>query len=119
MGLNRDIQRESGQKPVKYVNNGISTAKYNVITFLPIFLFEMFSRAAYLYFLLQVRFARHSTVGSRCLLDNDPEYGRMSPYCHASLPCLHSSFGLAHLHPMLVNTLHKLARLFCLLHIFF
>ena len=39
---------------MQYVHNGITTAKYNVATFLPIFLFEMFSRAAYLYFLLQV-----------------------------------------------------------------
>ena len=37
-----------------FVDNTIKTAKYNVATFLPIFLFEMFSRAAYLYFLLQV-----------------------------------------------------------------
>ena len=29
---------------MKYVHNGIKTAKYNVVTFLPIFLFEMFSR---------------------------------------------------------------------------
>ena len=36
------------------MDNSIKTAKYNVATFLPIFLFEMFSRAAYLYFLLQV-----------------------------------------------------------------
>ena len=33
----------------------VVTSKYNVVTFLPYFLFEMFSRAAYLYFLLQVR----------------------------------------------------------------
>jgi hypothetical protein len=38
-----------------YVGNTIKTSKYNVITFFPIFLFEMFSRAAYLYFLVQVR----------------------------------------------------------------
>ena len=35
--------------------NSVKTAKYNVVTFLPIFLWEMFSRVAYLYFLLQVR----------------------------------------------------------------
>ena len=34
--------------------NSIKTAKYNVITFVPIFLVEMFSRVAYLYFLAQV-----------------------------------------------------------------
>ena len=38
----------------KFDGNGISTAKYNVATFLPLFLFEMFSRVAYLYFLIQV-----------------------------------------------------------------
>lgn len=37
-----------------FAKNSIKTAKYNLITFLPIFLFEMFSRAAYLYFLAQV-----------------------------------------------------------------
>jgi hypothetical protein len=36
------------------VSNRVVTSKYNVITFLPIFLFEMFSRVAYLYFLAQV-----------------------------------------------------------------
>jgi len=36
-----------------YCSNAIITAKYNVVTFLPIFLFKMFSRVAYLYFLLQ------------------------------------------------------------------
>ena len=35
------------------VGNAVRTAKYNPVTFLPRFLFEMFSRAAYLYFLLQ------------------------------------------------------------------
>jgi len=49
VGLNKEAP-----EPVQYVNNGVKTAKYNVVTFLPIFLFEMFSRAAYLYFLLQV-----------------------------------------------------------------
>jgi hypothetical protein len=34
--------------------NSVKTAKYNIATFLPIFLFEMFSRVAYLYFLAQV-----------------------------------------------------------------
>jgi phospholipid-transporting ATPase len=35
----------------KYVDNHISTAKYNVITFLPKFLFEQFSKYANLFFL--------------------------------------------------------------------
>ena len=33
--------------------NAVKTSKYNALTFLPRFLFEMFSRAAYSYFLLQ------------------------------------------------------------------
>ena len=41
-------------KTAGFAKNSIKTAKYNLITFLPIFLFEMFSRAAYLYFLAQV-----------------------------------------------------------------
>jgi len=35
----------------KYINNQISTAKYNVVTFLPKFLFEQFSKFANLFFL--------------------------------------------------------------------
>lgn len=38
----------------EFVSNRVVTSKYNIVTFLPIFLFEMFSRVAYLYFLLQV-----------------------------------------------------------------
>lgn len=40
---------------LKAANNSIKTSKYNPITFLPVFLLEMFSRVAYLYFLIQVR----------------------------------------------------------------
>ncbi len=42
------------EKTLGFATNNIKTAKYNLITFFPIFLFEMFSRAAYLYFLAQV-----------------------------------------------------------------
>lgn len=46
---------QKAQKPAQeFVSNKVVTSKYNIITFLPIFLFEMFSRVAYLYFLLQV-----------------------------------------------------------------
>ena len=38
------------------------TAKYNALTFLPIFLFEMFGRSAYLYFLAQAALAYWSVV---------------------------------------------------------
>lgn len=40
----------------KFGSNSVHTAKYNVITFLPRFLFEQFSQVAYFYFLTQVRF---------------------------------------------------------------
>lgn len=40
--------------PRNFRNNTVKTSKYNPLSFLPIFLFEMFSRVAYLYFLLQV-----------------------------------------------------------------
>ncbi len=39
----------------QYAGNRVSTSKYNLATFLPVVLFEIFSSAAYLYFLLQVR----------------------------------------------------------------
>ena len=42
--------------------NAVATAKYNALTFLPLFLFSMFSRAAYLYFLSQAALAWWSTV---------------------------------------------------------
>ena len=42
--------------------NAVKTAKYNPVTFLPLFLFSMFSRAAYLYFLSQAALAWWSTV---------------------------------------------------------
>lgn len=47
----------------KTPSNRVVTSKYNPITFLPIFLFEMFSRVAYLYFLLQVRRRRGPHAG--------------------------------------------------------
>lgn len=46
-----EVQDEALQR----ASNRVVTAKYNAVTFLPRFLFEMFSRMAYLYFLLQVR----------------------------------------------------------------
>ena len=38
----------------KFASNRVRTAKYNIFNFAPLFLFEMFSRAAYFYFLCQV-----------------------------------------------------------------
>ncbi|MEE6503141.1 hypothetical protein FKM82_004753 [Ascaphus truei] len=42
--------REYNEK-FNYANNGIKTSKYNVVTFLPINLFEQFQRVANAYFL--------------------------------------------------------------------
>jgi hypothetical protein len=42
--------------------NKVITSKYNLVTFLPIFLFEMFSRVAYLYFLVQAALSWWSVI---------------------------------------------------------
>lgn len=42
--------------------NRVVTSKYNLVTFLPIFLFEMFTRVAYLYFLIQAGLSWWSVV---------------------------------------------------------
>jgi len=51
----RQIQKNLGEEQIqkRFVGNSITTSKYNIVTFIPIFLFEMFSRVAYLYFLAQ------------------------------------------------------------------
>jgi len=46
----------------KYANNSIKSSKYNIVTFFPVFLFEMFSRVAYLYFLFQAALSWWSVV---------------------------------------------------------
>ncbi|XP_030386345.1 probable phospholipid-transporting ATPase IA isoform X1 [Scaptodrosophila lebanonensis] len=48
----RRIIALNSAQPVKYCNNRISTAKYNVISFLPSFLFEQFRRYSNCFFLL-------------------------------------------------------------------
>lgn len=58
---------EGGRPTPGFAHNGIKTSKYNPVTFLPIFLFEMFSRAAYLYFLIQVPPSIRSIPTSTCL----------------------------------------------------
>jgi hypothetical protein len=50
----RPVRLGQGAHNAGFCTNSIYTAKYNLITFLPIFLFTMFSRVAYLYFLAQV-----------------------------------------------------------------
>jgi magnesium-transporting ATPase (P-type) len=54
-------QGAPGPPPLPETNR-VVTSKYNVVTFLPIFLFEMFSRVAYLYFLLQAGLSWWSVV---------------------------------------------------------
>lgn len=53
-GDSRPVRMGPGALNRSFCGNAIHTAKYNVITFLPLFLFTMFSRVAYLYFLAQV-----------------------------------------------------------------
>ncbi len=50
----RTIALDQGKQQPGHVNNHVVTAKYNVFTFLPKFLFEVFSRVAYMYFLVQM-----------------------------------------------------------------
>lgn len=49
----RRIHVGTSQPEEGYCTNRVVTAKYNLLTFLPRFLYEMFTRAAYLYFLIQ------------------------------------------------------------------
>ena len=50
--------------PRTFATNSVTTAKYNVATFLPRFLFEVFSQVAYFYFLVQVRVDPSHTLPS-------------------------------------------------------
>ena len=56
--------------PRTFTTNSVTTAKYNVATFLPRFLFEVFSQVAYFYFLVQVRRGRlpPCSAGAACAL---------------------------------------------------
>ena len=58
----RSVRIGPGAHNPTAAGNAVKTAKYNPITFLPLFLFSMFSRAAYLYFLSQAALAWWSTV---------------------------------------------------------
>ena len=59
---NRRVRIGPGAHNPAAAGNAVKTAKYNPVTFLPLFLFSMFSRAAYLYFLSQAALAWWSTV---------------------------------------------------------
>ena len=103
-------QPEDPNQPLKsYEKNAVSTAKYDTyfLTFIPLFLFEMFSRVAYLYFLIQVRlllpFVNSMTWGCKVLqdscmlcaaalvLDSDCHIGRRNCNGHAQMPFLWTS----------------------------
>ena len=64
----RVVHLNDGQPAGEFVGNGIKTAKYNFLTFLPFFLFEMFSRAAYFYFLIQARAPHRGSPATRAVL---------------------------------------------------
>ena len=51
----RRIRLGPGAVNEGYVGNSIRTAKYNILTFLPMFLWTMIKRVAYLYFFFQAR----------------------------------------------------------------
>jgi len=51
--LNAQDDLEFQEELKHFAGNKVKTAKYNPVTFVPLFLFEMFSRAAYFYFLCQ------------------------------------------------------------------
>jgi hypothetical protein len=53
--LNAQDDPEFQEDLKHFSGNRVKTGKYNAFTFLPLFLIEMFSRAAYAYFLCQVR----------------------------------------------------------------
>lgn len=53
----RTVLLNGEKQPQTYVLNEIRTSKYGLVNFLPVFLFTMFRRVAYLYFLAQVHFA--------------------------------------------------------------
>ena len=49
--LQKPREIHSNDPRLDYMNNGISTSKYNVVTFLPLNLLEQFSKMANVYFL--------------------------------------------------------------------
>ena len=76
---------EGGRPAEGFAKNAIKTAKYNPVTFLPIFLFEMFSRVAYLYFLFQVC----SSHAVKPTLGSHPQHPVSSASC-LPLSCAHT-----------------------------
>ena len=70
--MSRRVLLGPGAPAAHFAGNAITTSKYNILTFVPIFLFVMFSRVAYLYFLLQARSpardARRRRAGLCCVV---------------------------------------------------
>ncbi|KAK9828339.1 hypothetical protein WJX74_009865 [Apatococcus lobatus] len=58
----RTVLLNGHAQPQRYVLNEIRTSKYGLVNFLPVFLFTMFRRVAYLYFLAQAALAYWSVV---------------------------------------------------------
>ena len=89
-----DVARGAEEPQHDFPSNRVITSKYNIVTFLPIFLFEMFSRVAYLYFLLQARrLRRPGWSGARhpgLVVQRGPAAGRWRHLGAPSLfaPCL-------------------------------
>lgn len=67
---------DPGDPRFRVQGNHIATSKYTLLTFFPVFLFELFTRVAYLYFLLQV---------GRFLVDARGGGGRPLQHCHNAL----------------------------------
>lgn len=51
IALNDELANREGNNGGRFEKNSVSTGKYNVVSFLPIFLYEQFSKAANLFFL--------------------------------------------------------------------
>ena len=84
------IKIDRGNEVEGHVPNSIKTAKYNAVTFFPIFLVEMFSRVAYLYFLAQVSSLTenaHSMMSMSCPVTQEVACGEGSGM-HAFKPVM-------------------------------
>lgn len=100
--------REMNRSGVHYCSNKISTTKYNIITFIPRFLFDQFRRYANLFFLvialLQVRWTKWM-CGLNVYRFNHTlnfQYNfEYSPHCY----CFHCWCFYFHIHHLLLFTI--------------
>lgn len=58
----REVLLNAGPQRQAFPGNAISTAKYSLLSFAPRFLFQLFSRVAYMYFLVQAALTWWSAV---------------------------------------------------------